>query len=676
MRNIFSTALLLLTIALPVQSQHQRVIVETTTFTRKLLTNDTAQQVYNALIPQVWTNGAPVGTMGTNDLFWISTYNGPTNYTAASISLSNLFNSPFVTALLGANTNLTAYVKNASGSATNLAITGGNLTNVLLMGGGVSNAMLQNIIINPTNGNSNFCTFATFTGTAGNNWGTLNCTPTAAITNFNLGDTLLVTNTGTSNQYQMVIVAITNASATVSVYETVGNLPVTLTAQQFLWQPAQVQLGDTTARRVGAIFSGGSFGVATGSIGNNGGNIAGFVLMEGPDTAYWTYFPASGANLGFSALSVGSGYGGNSGQQLQIESGGYYSTLRLQSNRNAVTVRGPLYNWMTNPVVGKMPLEITNSLVLPVGSNIPWLGMTATGSLYQTYVTCTDPNSAFGNIKLGDSLIITNSGTYTVVGITNGSKTLAIYPNLAVAASSAATWVQTSPIYTTNSGNSTYTVINPLGSIGFVPLNSYNGVWWYNGVNTAAIYSPPAGDLYLSEGSVMGGSSGNQLHIQHGSLYDSIVIKPDNTISIRNGFTNNGNSGWTIITNYNPTAIPHLISYTNYGYNVTIVTNLPGLGAAGTATLDGTASDMAFTITLTPNGTPTANSTQCTVTFGTAYGTTPHCIMTPNNAAAAALNGTTQVFGSCPTAGTFTITSGSAALTATTVYKWNVMIIQ
>jgi hypothetical protein len=76
-------------------------------------------------------------------------------------------------------------------------------------------------------------------------------------------------------------------------------------------------------------------------------------------------------------------------------------------------------------------------------------------------------------------------------------------------------------------------------------------------------------------------------------------------------------------------------------------------------------------ITVTPGSSPATSATVATVTYNTSYGTAPNAVsLTPANAAAAALSGNSSVYLSASNAGTFVITSGSTALTASTQYKW------
>jgi hypothetical protein len=103
-----------------------------------------------------------------------------------------------------------------------------------------------------------------------------------------------------------------------------------------------------------------------------------------------------------------------------------------------------------------------------------------------------------------------------------------------------------------------------------------------------------------------------------------------------------------------------------------------GTGAGTTPTLSVSGTDVAGKITLTTGTTPAASATITTITFSSAYDVAPRVILTPANAAAAALSGTGQVFvnDASGTASLFVLTSGSAALAASTQYIWYFMVIQ
>lgn len=100
-----------------------------------------------------------------------------------------------------------------------------------------------------------------------------------------------------------------------------------------------------------------------------------------------------------------------------------------------------------------------------------------------------------------------------------------------------------------------------------------------------------------------------------------------------------------------------------------------GTGAGTSPTISILGTDLGFKITLTTGTSPTASGTVATVTFNSAYASAPYFAFSPANANAAALSGTSSVFGGSSTT-TFTLTAGSAALTAATQYIWTVVCAQ
>jgi hypothetical protein len=101
-----------------------------------------------------------------------------------------------------------------------------------------------------------------------------------------------------------------------------------------------------------------------------------------------------------------------------------------------------------------------------------------------------------------------------------------------------------------------------------------------------------------------------------------------------------------------------------------------GAGTSPTVSISGT--DTNGVITVTAGASPATGATIVTVTFSAARAAAPKTVLlTPAEANAAALTGTTQVFAGAAGISTtaFTVTSGSAALTATTTYKWNYLVL-
>jgi len=110
----------------------------------------------------------------------------------------------------------------------------------------------------------------------------------------------------------------------------------------------------------------------------------------------------------------------------------------------------------------------------------------------------------------------------------------------------------------------------------------------------------------------------------------------------------------------------------------TVSTIAAGTGAGTSPTISIAGSDQAGVISLTTGSSPSTSATVATITFATVFATTPRCvILTPANAATAALSGTSSVFvlNTDTTTSLWKITSGSAALTGATAYKWHYLVI-
>jgi hypothetical protein len=102
-----------------------------------------------------------------------------------------------------------------------------------------------------------------------------------------------------------------------------------------------------------------------------------------------------------------------------------------------------------------------------------------------------------------------------------------------------------------------------------------------------------------------------------------------------------------------------------------------GIGGLTAAVVSVSGTDTAGTITVTPgNGILATGATVTTLTFASAYGSSPYVILTPSNAVTALLSGVTSVFVGSSSVSNFTITSGTTALTALTEYKWTYQVIE
>ena len=92
-----------------------------------------------------------------------------------------------------------------------------------------------------------------------------------------------------------------------------------------------------------------------------------------------------------------------------------------------------------------------------------------------------------------------------------------------------------------------------------------------------------------------------------------------------------------------------------------------GAGTSPTISLNGT--DIAGMITLTSGTLPTLSATICTITFTNAFSSAPYMIISPANAAASLLSGVSMIIPGVTTT-VATVTAGTTALAALTVYKW------
>ena len=96
-------------------------------------------------------------------------------------------------------------------------------------------------------------------------------------------------------------------------------------------------------------------------------------------------------------------------------------------------------------------------------------------------------------------------------------------------------------------------------------------------------------------------------------------------------------------------------------------TSPTGITVAGT--------DMSGVVTITTGTSPSINSILATVTYNSAYSSSPVVVITPANAATASLAAAQAVWVNIGTSN-FTINTNATALNASTTYKWNYVVIQ
>ena len=99
-----------------------------------------------------------------------------------------------------------------------------------------------------------------------------------------------------------------------------------------------------------------------------------------------------------------------------------------------------------------------------------------------------------------------------------------------------------------------------------------------------------------------------------------------------------------------------------------------GAGTSPSA-LSVTGTDMSGVVTLTTGSSPTINAILATITYNSAFSTAPVVVITPANAATASLTSAQAVWVNINT-GNFTINTNATALNASTIYKWNYVVIQ
>jgi len=172
-----------------------------------------------------------------------------------------------------------------------------------------------------------------------------------------------------------------------------------------------------------------------------------------------------------------------------------------------------------------------------------------------------------------------------------------------------------------------------------------NWTEWTNGVrNTAG--SPPVSKLFWAERTSTN-NSGSYTDIM--SLDNSSNLALLNTISVK-----------------------HIIGSSS------APTIAAGTGAGTSPTVSISGNDLIHKVTITTGTSPTASATVATITFNVAYGVAPKIILTPVNSAAAALNGTAQIYvdDASTTTTVYVIKVGSGGLTASTTYLFYAQIAQ
>jgi len=102
-----------------------------------------------------------------------------------------------------------------------------------------------------------------------------------------------------------------------------------------------------------------------------------------------------------------------------------------------------------------------------------------------------------------------------------------------------------------------------------------------------------------------------------------------------------------------------------------------GAGSPTTSNFGTNSDDNSGTISIGVGSSAAASATIATITFNTPFPGKAIVVLTPANAAAAALYGAQQVYAACNYPATsFTIKSGSTALSASVTYQWNYVVMK
>jgi hypothetical protein len=175
------------------------------------------------------------------------------------------------------------------------------------------------------------------------------------------------------------------------------------------------------------------------------------------------------------------------------------------------------------------------------------------GSLY-LYVS----NSAFFSLGLMDSLIVSNSvnfAQFIISAITNGNQTVAVLCATGVTGnfSNAGFFVYPATAKLLNSINQRCGGFNGAAEFGIANYSIGNnggvscGYYMIDGLSSASIINQQGSPNYLgiSEGVGRGGSYGNQIIIQDGSVFNDLLIDSTNNIGIRGSLYNNQGTNFT-----------------------------------------------------------------------------------------------------------------------------------
>lgn len=274
------------------------------------------------------------------------------------------------------------------------------------------------------------------------------------------------------------------------------------------------------------------------------------------------------------------------------------------------------------------------------------------------------PSSVVAGSIVANSIQNRSAGTMLTVGTTNSTT-----------ASTDNVYITTGP--TTGAGtNSGSIVVNPgsssSGTIGNFQLFTTAGTSTANGMQKGLIWQNavsaptgnPSGNFYAwgARRNGVATTAGLNLWTESGAQYIFADRMGVNTL--------NPSEMLEVIGNVKAS---HLVG------NSSTPTISAGTGSGTSPSVSVTGTDMGGYISITTGTSPTLNATVSTITFNTAYSSTPRVVqITPANNNAAILTGGNTVYVDQVgiTTTTFALTAGTTALTAGTSYKWYYSVIQ
>jgi hypothetical protein len=309
-----------------------------------------------------------------------------------------------------------------------------------------------------------------------------------------------------------------------------------------------------------------------------------------------------------------------------------YGSSKINANGTTYTMnsRSPAYPMLINRI----------------GSNY-LINVSLVGGFYQATVTC--PADELNRISMGDVVVGSTTGafrSFAVMGIVS-----------AIGASDFT--IKYIPASVTSGLNYYLYIWLPLYNISFTGDAT-------NGTSQITNVSLLSGDL-------------NQFIAKGGLLSTTSVKTNDATHSnlIRLRSYNAGTNTLTFDKIATASAVKNLFTNGNAAPDPLTPTIAADTGAGSGAVAAITrGNDKNMQVSITTGTAPSASAVAATISFGIPFagGYIPSPKFSPANGAAAALNGAGQVFMDAAASSGFTITAGSSALAASTLYLWNVEV--